>query len=125
MVIFNDTNNKIAPVMPNPSLDDPLPSVSDSVWENSDDDLPVPGGTYVVSSIVPKDADSFCRQVQASRLMGIVQEVIRVQYDKAPAATRARVFEVDRMLQETLGRLLFDCDGGCTQYCGPISLCIT
>jgi hypothetical protein len=87
--------------------------------------MPVPGCSYTVSSIVPKNADSFCRQIQSSRLMGIVQDVIRTPFEDDPVAMRVKVFHVDRLLQEMLAKLLFDCDGGCTQFCGPLSLCIS
>jgi hypothetical protein len=124
VIMLHDEKHERQIIMPEPYLDDSLPAVRDVFWENSDDDTIVPGSNYTVSGFVPKDADSFCRQVQASRLMGIVQEVIRIPYENNPAEMRERVFEVDKLLQESLGKLLFDCDGGCTQYCGPISLCV-
>lgn len=124
VAMLHDEKHERPTIMPEPSMDDALPAVRDVFWENSDDDSLVPGSSYLVSGFVPKDADSFCRQVQASRLMGIVQQVIKIPYENDPNTMRDRVFDVDRLLQDCLGKLLFDCDGGCTQYCGPISLCV-
>jgi hypothetical protein len=125
IMVLHDEKHERPLITPNPLEDDFLPGVYDADWESSSDDTPVPNCSYTVSSILPKDADSFAREVQSSRLMGIVQDVIRTPFEVDPAATRARVLQVDRLLQEALGKLLFDCDGGCTQFCGPISMCIT
>ncbi|KAF2427178.1 hypothetical protein EJ08DRAFT_366111 [Tothia fuscella] len=124
VIMLHDEKHERATILPEPSLEDALPAVRDEYWDHSDDEASVPGSSYIVSSFVPKDADSFCRQVQASRVMGLVQALIRIPYENDPAVIRGRVFEVDRLLQNELGKLLFDCDGGCTQYCGPISLCV-
>lgn len=110
--------------MPDPLLSDRIPAVRDEHWENASNDTTVAGCSYSVATPVPKNADSLCRQVQACRLMGIVQDVVRQPYEEDPSALRARVFHVDRLLQEGLGKLLFDCDGSCTQYCGPISMLV-
>jgi hypothetical protein len=125
IMVLHDENHERALLTPNPLEDDFLPGVYDADWDSSSDEAPVPNCSFTVSSILPKDADSFPREVQSSRLMGLVQDVIRTPYADDPAATRARVLQVDRLLQKALGKLLSDCDGGCTQFCGPISMCIT
>jgi hypothetical protein len=123
-MILDDEKHERPMLAPDPLLTDFLPSIHDADWDSSSNDMPVSGNVYTVSSILPKEADSFARQVQCSHLMGLVRDVIHTPFEDDPVGTRTRVFQVDRLLQEALGKLLVDCDGGCTQFCGPISLCI-
>jgi hypothetical protein len=123
-MVLHDERNERPMLMPDPLVTDFLPCIHDAEWDSSSNEMLVPGNFYIVSSLLPKDADSFGRQVQCSRLMGLVRDVIRTPFEDDPVGMRAQVFQLDRLLQEALAKLLFDCDGGCTQFCGPISLCI-
>lgn len=124
MITLHDEKHEKPLIMPDPLLSDPLPSVRDEYWEDSKNDEPVSGCFYTVSTTIPKNSDSFCRQVQASRLMGIVQDVLRQPYEDNPPVIRERIFHVDCQIKEALTKLIFDCNGTATQYCGPISLLV-
>lgn len=102
-----------------------LPSVSDSDYEDATDEMPAATTGFLVQSKLPKWADSFSRQGQAVRLLYMVLGIVREKFDTSPDLMISRIEHLDSLVVSTLGNLLADCNGKATQYCFPISCCIT
>ncbi|QDS76829.1 hypothetical protein FKW77_002943 [Venturia effusa] len=127
IVALHDEKRERAMIMPIPALNDILPSVKDDYWTDAslNDEYLSPAYFQPVSSQLPQWAHSFSRQAQSARLMLMVQDVLRHRFEDDPAGMRAKILEVDQLLQENMAKSLFDCNGNCTQHCGPISASIS
>ncbi|KIV98939.1 uncharacterized protein PV09_09325 [Verruconis gallopava] len=125
IVSLHDEKHERALVFEMPSLDDVLPSISDAGYEDSVDELCASNTCFTVQSRLPVCADSFSRQGQSVRLMYLVQKILREKFDLSPDLMVSRIGYLDKLLVSTLRDLLADCNGKATQYCGPISCCIS
>jgi hypothetical protein len=126
IVTLHDEKRERPMLMPIPTLDDILPSVKEDYWTNlcACDEYLSAAYFQTISDQLPKWAHSFARQAQSARLMLMVQDLLRNRFEDDPSAMRVKILELDQLLQENIGKLLADCDGNCTQHCGPISMSI-
>lgn len=126
IVTLHDEKRERAMLMPIPTLDDILPSVKEDYWTDAslNEEYLSPAYAQSVSSQLPNWAHSFARQAQSARLMSMVQDLLRYRFEDDPAGMRAKILKVDQLLQENMAKSLFDCNGNCTQHCGPISMSI-
>jgi hypothetical protein len=126
IVTLHDEKRERPMLMPTPSLDDILPSVKEDYWTDArlNDEYLSSAYFQSVSSQLPKWAHSFARQAQSARLMSMVQDLLRNRFEDDPAGMRTKILKVDQLLQENMAKSLFDCNGNCTQHCGPISMSI-
>lgn len=126
IVTLHDEKRERPMLMLIPTLDDILPSVKEEYWTDAslNDEYLSSSYSQLVSSQLPKWAHSFARQAQSARLMSMVQDLLRYRFEDDPAGMRAKILKVDQLLQENMAKSLFDCNGNCTQHCGPISMSI-
>lgn len=126
IVTLHDEKRERAMLMPTPTLGDILPSVKEDYWTDASLNDEYLSSVYAqpVSSQLPKWAHSFARQAQSARLMSMVQDLLRYRFEDDPPGMRAKILKVDQLLQENMAKSLFDCNGNCTQHCGPISMSI-
>ncbi|TID20151.1 putative fungal-specific transcription factor [Venturia nashicola] len=127
IVTLHDEKRERAMLMPIPTLDDILPSVKEDYWTDAslNDEYLSLAYYQPVSSQLPQWAHSFARQAQSARLMCMVQDLLRYRFEDDPAGMRTKILKVDQLLQENMVKSLFDCNGNCTQHCGPISMAIS
>lgn len=126
IVALHDEKRERAMIMPVPMLDDILPSVKEDYWTETslNDEYLSSAYSRPLSSQLPSWAHSFARQAQSARLMMLVQDLLRYRFEDDPVGMRAKILDVDQLLQENMAKSLFDCNGNCTQHCGPISMSI-
>jgi hypothetical protein len=125
IIALHDEKLQFPKLFPVPSPDDVLPSVLDSDYEDATNDVPQSSTCFLVHSTLPAWADSFSRQGQSVRLLYMVQNMIREQFDTSPDLMVSRIEHLDSLIVSLLGSLLGDCSGNATQYCGPISCLIS
>jgi len=126
IVTLHDEKRERPMLMPIPSSDDILPSVREDYWTDpsANDEYLSSAYFQTISSQLPKWADSFARQAQSACLMLMVQDLLRNRFEDDPIAMRAKILKLDQLLQVNMAKSLFDCNGNCTQHCGPISMSI-
>lgn len=115
ILALHDEIHENACLFPVPSLDDILPSIVDSDYDEGVDEMPAANTGFLVSSRLPSCASSFSRQGQAIRLLYLVQMLVRERFDLCPGLMVSRIEHLDRLIVSELSTLLAVCDGNAVQ----------